>query len=120
MDAIDRARSYGAVMDESLTSDGIAELRESVDHSITIEWDDPDLAKVLRLRLIGCCREYPFWDISYCYGQLRDGRRVRVNLPVSRLNNRWKAHLVALGKRDGVFVAGLGLLDEETVSRLFG
>jgi hypothetical protein len=120
MDAIDRARSYGVRMDESLDSAGIAELMESVDHSETVQWNDPQLARVLRLRLIGCCREYPFWDVSYCYGELRDGSRVRVMLPEHQLNRQWKSHLIQLAKRDGVFAKGLGILDEDVVSRLYG
>lgn len=120
MDAIDRARSYGVRMDESLDSAGIAEMRESVNHSESVQWNDPELKRVLRLRLIGCCREYPFWDVSYCYGELKDGTRVRVDLPDHRLNRNWKAHLIALAKRDGVFAKGLGILDEDVVSRLYG
>lgn len=120
MDAIDRARSYGVRMDESLDSAGIAELRESVDHSETVQWNDPDLKRILRMRLIGCSREYPFWDVSYCYGEMKDGSRVRVDLPEYRLNRNWKAHLIALAKIDRVFAKGLGILDEDVVSRLYG
>lgn len=120
MDAIDRARSYGVRMDESLDSAGITELRESVDHHVTVQWNDRDLKRVLRLRLIGCSREYPFWDVSYCYGELKDGTRVRVNLPEYQINRNWKAHLIAMAKRDGVFAKGLGILDEDVVSRLYG
>jgi hypothetical protein len=120
MDAIDRARSYGVRMDESLDSAGIAELMESVDHRETVQWNDHELARVLRLRLIGCSREYPFWDVSYCYGELRSGKRVRVELPTYQLNRQWKAHLIELAKRDRVFAKGLGILDEDVVSRLHG
>lgn len=120
MDAIDRARSYGVRMDESLCSDEIAELRESVNHHLVVSWDIPELAKVLRLRLIGCSREYPFWDISYCYGELKDGTRCRVELPEGRLSQNWKGHLIRMAKRDGVFAKGLGILDDAVVSRLHG
>jgi hypothetical protein len=120
MDAIDRARAYGARMDESLDSAGIAELRESVDHAVTVTWDDPLLKRVLRLRLIGCSREYPMWDISYCYGELRDGTRCRVELPGGHLRRDWRGHLIELAKRDHVYAKGLGILDEDVVSRLYG
>lgn len=120
MDAIERAYSYGVQMAETMDSAGIEAMRESVDHSITVTWDDAELKRVLRLRLIGCSREYPFWDVSYCYGELRDGTRVRVQLPEYRLNRRWKAHLIELAKADHVFAKGLGILDEEVVSRLWG
>lgn len=120
MDAIDRARSYGVQMDETLTSAEITELRESVDHGVAVMWNHPDLARVLRLRLIGCCREYPFWDVSYCYGEMKDGTRCRVTLPEYRINRQWKAHLIEMAKRDGVFAKRLGLLDDTVVSRLYG
>lgn len=120
MDAIDRARSYGVRMDESLDSAGIAALRESVNHSVTVTWNDPRLARVLRLRLIGCSREYPFWDVSYCYGELTDGTRCRVYLPETRLGRNWKAHLITLAKQDRVYAKGLRILDEDVVSRLHG
>lgn len=122
MDAIDRARSYGVRMDETLSVDEITELRESVNHrdGAMVQWTDERLVKVLRLRLIGCSREYPFWDVSYCYGELRDGARVRVSLPVGQLNRDWKAHLIALAKNDRVFAKRLGILDDAVVSRLYG
>lgn len=120
MDAIDRARSYGVRMEESLDSAGIKELSDSVDHSETVYWNDPELKRVLRLRLIGCSREYPFWDVSYCYGELKNGTRVRVNLPVHQISQKWKAHLIEMAKQDGVFAKGLGILDEDVVSRLYG
>ena len=120
MDAIDRARSYGVRMDEALDSAGITELMDSVDHGTRVQWNDPNLIKVLRLRLIGCSREYPFWDVSYCYGEMRDGSRVRVELPEYRLNRQWKAHLIRLAKLDRVYAKGLGILDEDVVSRLYG
>jgi hypothetical protein len=119
MDAIDRARSYGVRMDEALNSAEIDELRESVNHGVTVMWNDKRLARVLRLRLIGCSRDYPFWDVSYCYGELKDGTRCRVQMP-GRINRNWKAHLVQMACRDGVFAKGLGLLDEGVVSRLYG
>jgi hypothetical protein len=120
MDAIDRARSYGVRMDEALTSEEISALHSSVDHGTRVYWNDARLARVVRLRLIGCSRDYPRWDVSYCYGELRDGTRVRVDLPTDRIARNWRAHLIALGKAEGVFAKGLGLLDDGVVSRLAG
>lgn len=121
MDALDRARSYGARMDETLCVNEITELRESINHNITVDLDDPNLAKVLRLRLIGFnSREYPRWDISYCYGELKDGTRCRVLLPMRNLGRFWQVELVKWGLQNNVFVKGLGILNEDVCSRLYG
>jgi hypothetical protein len=109
-------------MDEPLGSVAeITEMRESVDHRILVGLDDPRLAKVLRLRLIGYHRyEYPRWDISYCYGELKDGTRCRVQIPLSTLSRNWRADLVNWGRANKVFVKGLGVLDDAVVSKLYG
>lgn len=117
---MDQAARYGVNLWDVNSVEATTELRESVDHSIVVDWNDPDLVKVLRLRLIGCSYEYPFWDVSYCYGELRDGTRVRVNLPEWHLNRNWRRHLVELAKRDHVYAKGLGLLDADVVSTLAG
>ena len=118
-DAIDRARSYGVRMDETLSSAEITELHARVDHSITVGLSDPRLVKIVRLRLIGFCRSYPRWDVSYCYGQLKDGTEVRVQV-YGHIGRNWKGDLIAIAKEEGVFAKGLGLLDEDVVSRLYG
>lgn len=130
MDALDRARSYGVRMDEPLGSVAeIAEQRESVDHGVSVWLDDPRLAKVVRLRLIGYCREYPFWDISYCYGQLKEGtditlaegkNLVRVIMPMHNLGKFWRKDLIAYGREAKVYMKGLGILDDDVVSKLYG
>ncbi len=84
-----------------------------------VELSDPDLAKVTRVRLIGACREYPFWDLSYCYGQLRDGSNVRVDLGGYRFGRyTYKRELIDLAKAAGKYAKGLGLLD--SISTLNG
>jgi hypothetical protein len=113
--------TYGVQMNEPLGSyEEIADLRESIDHTRVVEWDDPDLVEILRFRLIGCTRspEYPFWDISYCYGRLRTGERCRVDFPFQQLPRNWKPALVARGREAGVYVKGLGFFD--AVSQLWG
>lgn len=120
MDAIDRARSYGVQMNESLTSAEIAELHK-VERKETVYWTDQRLARVTRLRLIGFnSREYPRWDLSYCYGELKDGTPVRVQVPFYNLNRNWAADIIAWGRKEGVYAKGLGLLDDSIVSRLYG
>jgi len=116
-----RAQAYGVRMEETLSTDEITSLRESVDHSSRVRWTDPNLRRVLRLRLVGYNHwEYPSWDVSYCYGELADGTRCLVDLPFHRLGGNWKANIVAEAIEDGVFAKGLGLLDESVVSRLWG
>lgn len=55
-----------------------------IDHSISVWWGDPHLVKITRLRLLSD-RGFPFWDVSYCWGRLDDGRNVRVTLPFHQL-----------------------------------
>ncbi len=86
-------------------------LREDLSDE-TVALDDPSLVKITRLRLIGASREYPFWDLSYCYGQLADGTNVRVELGEHRFGRySYKRELVELAKRAGRFGKGMGLLD---------
>lgn len=120
MDALDRARSYGVRMNESLDSEQIAALHK-VERNETVYWTDERLARVTRLRLIGYNRfEYPRWDISYCYGELKDGTPVRVQVPFSNLRRNWAADIIAFARQDGVYAKGLGILDNDVVSRLYG
>lgn len=119
-DAIDRARSYGVQMDESLDSAQIAEMH-AIEREETVWWDDRRLARITRLRLIGFnSREYPRWDISYCYGQLKDGTEVRVNLPFHDLGRNWKSDIIRFAQQERVYAKGLGILNEDVVSRLYG
>jgi hypothetical protein len=85
----------------------------------TVELSDPELVKITRLRLIGASREYPYWDLSYCYGQLADGTNVRVYLGEHRFGRyTYKRELVALAKAAGRYGKGMGLLDN--ISTLAG
>jgi len=107
-------------MHESLDSEQIKALH-AVKREETVTLGDKRLARITRLRLIGFnSRQYPWWDVSYCYGQLKDGTEVRVQLYAGRIGRNWKADMIALAKEAGVFARGLGLLDEDVVSRLYG
>lgn len=94
----------------------------------TVDWKTPGL-RVTRLRLISD-PGFPWWDISYCHGYIGD-EPVRVELPVSQLKKSgfkfrrkdgtigkggFKAHLYALGKKEGVNVYKMGII--ENVSTL--
>lgn len=77
----------------------------------TVDWTDKQLFKVTRLRLLSD-HGFPFWDVSYCHGILKDGTLCRVQLPFSQLPKRnMNATIIECGKRDGVFAKGLGVFD---------
>ena len=80
--------------------------------------DDPRLVRIDRLRLL-TEPGYPYYDVSYCYGTLADGRHVRVQLDEHRLSRRnIKGDLIAMAKRAGRYAKGLGLLDDNNWSIL--
>lgn len=84
--------------------------------SQTVYWADKDLKKVTRLRLLSD-PGFPFWDVSYCYGELKDGTAVRVSLPFHQLPKRGiNGAIIEWAKRDGVYAKGLGIF--EVVSTL--
>lgn len=76
-----------------------------------VQWNHPDLKRIVRLRLLSD-PGYPQWDISYCYGLMKDGSHVRVqlpmlNLPRSRNGKAMWACLYQYGNRDNVRVNAL-------------
>jgi hypothetical protein len=92
------------------------ELLDSLDGEVY--WSDPRLKKIFRLRLL-TDRDFPYFDVSYCYGTLDDGTNVRVSLPFHQLTKaKWKTEIVEWATRDGVFAKGLGIFDPATVSTL--
>lgn len=79
---------------------------------------DPKLARITRLRLL-TEPGYPYFDISYCYGELKDGTAVRLDgVPMHISRKAPKADLIAWAKSEGAFAKGLGLLDESNWSVL--
>lgn len=92
----------------------------------TVDWTDERLARIERLRFISD-PGFPLWDLSYCHGRLKDGRRVNVSLPFSQLARTHRTmtaegsrlvrkpsisnQIVAFAKKDGVFAKGLGIFD---------
>jgi hypothetical protein len=117
----DRNAHYGVQETNNIaefTEDFGKWLREELSDE-TVDLADPDLVKITRLRLIGASREYPFWDLSYCYGQLRDGTNVRVNLGEYRFGRfSYKRELVDLCKKAGRYGKGMGIFD--AISTLAG
>lgn len=76
----------------------------------TVRWSDPALSRVTRLRLISD-PGHPEWDVSYCYGELKDGIPVRVDLPFSHLKKAASIgkQIAAYARIDGVYAKGLGI-----------
>jgi hypothetical protein len=76
-----------------------------------VEWNDERLARITRLRLLSD-PGFPWWDVSYCHGQLKDGTNVQVDLPFSQLPKRgMRKAILEHAKRDGVYAKGLGVFD---------
>ena len=111
---------YG-YMEQNTIAHGYASMAEYHDERADQEevcWTDKRLAKVTRLRLLSD-PGFPVWDVSYCDGVLHDGSPCRVYLPFTQIPKRgFSKFLVNEGKRAGVFVKGLGMLDQYNISKL--
>jgi hypothetical protein len=91
------------------------EMRREIDHANPVYWTDKRLKQVTRFRLLTDAG-FPQMDVSYCYGVLRDGTPVRVSLPFGDLPKvGWKRALVEWGKREGVYVHGLGMIQNVSI-----
>lgn len=81
----------------------------------SVDWSSPELERVVRFRLLGD-PGFPFLDVSYCHGKMRDGRYVRVELPFDQLPKaKWKTELVRHAQRDGVNAKRLGMFDNASI-----
>lgn len=79
---------------------------------------DPRLERITRLRLL-TEPGYPYFDISYVYGVLKDGRHCRIDgAPMHLRRKMVKADLIAWAKEEGAYAKGLGLLDDSNWSIL--
>jgi hypothetical protein len=60
----------------------------------------------------------PGYDLSYCWGTLKDGTKVRVTLPQHqfRSGHGLIPDLVRMCKAAGVYGKGLGILDDHVIS----
>lgn len=80
-------------------------------HETYVDWTDPDLKTITCLRLLSD-RGYPYWDVSYVHGELKDGTPCRVNVPFMQLSKRRLfADIIKYAKQDGVYAKGLGIFD---------
>lgn len=101
---------HGVSETNPITEDG-HKLREEVyEDYIVVEWTDPQLAKIERLRLLSD-PGYPMWDVHYCYGRLKSGQAVKVDLPFDQLRKDRKisAQIVEYAIKDKVYAKGLGI-----------
>lgn len=109
MITVDRSR-YGATEINGLI-DMDAELAKLDNDRGPVQLHDRQLARIVRLRLL-TDPSWPYFDVSYCWGELYDGTRVRVHLPVYQLRKRClNRDLVDMARAVGVYAKGLGLLD---------
>lgn len=83
-------------------------MKDAVRH---VDWRDKDLKKIVRLRLLSD-PGFPFYDVSYCIGEMKDGSAVHVDLPFDQLPRRgMNAAIIKYAKQDNVFAKGLGIFD---------
>lgn len=98
-------REYGVDVSGGMVN---GDYHKSYNPKVRAYWDDPKLKRITRLRLLGDVG-YPALDISYCHGELIDGTKVHVDLPMldlpySRNGKAMWAALYAAGNKDGVRV----------------
>ena len=99
--------TYGAVETNPIQ----AGYHDNYHNAPTVDWSDKRLAKITRLRLLSD-PGYPYWDVSYVHGVLKDGTVCRVQVPFSQLPKQDKnGIIIAYGKRAGVYAKGLGIFD---------
>lgn len=87
----------------------------------TVAWDDPDLARITRLRLLGGYLGPGFYvyDVSYTWGVLKDGTAVNVySLGQIRGQGGWWTNIKKAVAREGGNVSKLKVWD--AISRMNG
>ena len=90
----------------SLEDTGIRH-RETKD--ITLDWTDPQLKAITRIRFLADSWRGPF-DLSYCLGVDREDRQVRVRIPCYQIHasgGQVVPTLVRFARADGVYLRGL-------------
>jgi hypothetical protein len=98
------------------TYDRLDQLEQDGDFDLAL--NDRRLTRITRLRMISD-PGFPFWDVSYCYGVMKDGRTCRVSLPEVQFPKRnLKGAIIAMCTRERVYAKGLGLLDSSNYSFL--
>ncbi|WP_144120702.1 hypothetical protein [Catellatospora sichuanensis] len=104
------ATRYGIQQTNPIT-DEVVRIRESIDHGKPVWLANRDLVKITRLRLISD-RGLAWWDVSYCYGQMRDGTHVRVILPYGQFRKaNLSRQLVDMCKAAGKYGKALDIFN---------
>lgn len=89
------------------------------DSNICVHWSHPDLAKIVRMRFV-TDPGFPLIDLSYCWGELKDGTPCRVNLPFHQLPKKsYHGAMLDYARRDKVFLKGLGIFNGTVISILW-
>jgi hypothetical protein len=84
----------------------------------TVELADKRLRRIRRLRLLSD-PGFPMWDVSYVWGELKDGTKVRVQLPRHQFSKgKLFTELIAMGKEAGVYMKRLGVFDGDVISKV--
>jgi hypothetical protein len=113
----DRRSTYGAVETNSLT-EGQREFQMSATE--VVDLSSKRLERITRLRLV-TDRDFPFWDLSYCYGITTDGKAVRVRLQTWQFSKAdLNGDLIRMCKAAGRYGKALGIFDPEVVSKFYG
>jgi len=82
-----------------------------------VPWNHPDLARITRLRFLSDMG-YPYWDISYCHGVMKNGEMCDVQLPFNQVRkNAVNTDILVWAKRDGVYAKGLGIYECQSFSQ---
>lgn len=84
----------------------------------TVGLHEARLARITRLRLV-TDPGFPYWDVSYCWGELDDGTPVRVQLPFGQVRRGpgFTRRLVAEFAREGRNAKRMGALDALSLLR---
>jgi hypothetical protein len=108
------AMAYGVNETNPLWTSGVT--HETIQESVRL--GDPRLERVTRLRLL-TEPGYPYFDISYIYGVLKDGTHCRIDTHPGCLGRRTiKRDLIEWAREEGAYAKGLGLLDDANWSIL--
>ena len=92
---------------------------ENVTYKITekLDWSDPDLKEITRLRLLGDVGN-PWLDVSYCHGIDKNNNPVGVQLPFNQIEYRGlNKAIVKHAIRDKVYAKGLKIFDNISICR---
>lgn len=112
--SMDLAVRYGVNETNPLWASEVT--HETIEEHVSL--GDKRLARITRLRLL-TEPGYPYFDISYVYGVLKDGRHCRIDGAPMHLGRRTiKRDLIAWAKEEGAYAKGLGLLDDSNWSIL--